>query len=102
MTDDLDAGNVLKLNCLLCGEAIVPGSFDPCTLTLTARSDRPRREQMEQTFFCHLACLESKSAVRGVFYISEPGYSTVGEMDDENRLAEFMSGGGPPPDSALH
>jgi hypothetical protein len=83
MPEESIQGPRLGFKCLLCARRIEPGDFDPCVLTLTARADRPRREQMRQDFYCHLACLQAKAEVRDVFYIAEPGYSTIGELEDE-------------------
>ena len=84
MTEDSNRGPRLGFKCLLCARRIESGEFDPCVLTLTARADRPYREQMQQDFYCHLACLQAKAEVRGALYIAEPGYSTIGEIEDED------------------
>ncbi len=88
MSDDAPHTPSLGFKCLLCARRIEAGEFDPCVLTLTARADRPRREQMEQTFYVHMACLQANSEVRNVFYIAQPGYSTVGECEDERANEE--------------
>lgn len=76
--------------CLFCGQGIAPGELDPCALVLVARFDRTRADQKEQTFYCHLSCLRSRSfAGSGVFYISEAHFSTVGEIHaDDDRATE--------------
>ncbi|HSC80090.1 MAG TPA: hypothetical protein VLC08_07040 [Chitinolyticbacter sp.] len=66
--------------CIFCDQPIAPGVHDPCAINLVTRIDRPRLQQKEQTFFCHMHCLQSRSAMHpGVFYIVEPGFPTVGE-----------------------
>lgn len=68
--------------CLFCNEGIESGALDPCALHLVARMDRPRHEQKEQTFFCHLRCLQSAAAMHpGNFYIADLDFPTVGEQD---------------------
>lgn len=76
--------------CLFCGQGIAPGELDPCALVLVARLDRVRTEQKEQTFYCHVACLRSRSSAGpGVFYISDVDFPTVGEIRaDDDRAAE--------------
>ena len=92
MPEKSTAGPRLGFKCLLCARRIESGEFDPCILTLTARADRPYREQMQQDFYCHLACLQAKAEVRGVFYIAEPGYSTIGEIEDADEASSSGDG----------
>ena len=68
--------------CLFCGEGIEPSGLDPCALHLVARFDRPRGEQKEQTFFCHLSCIRAKTlALPDSFYIADPDFPTVSETE---------------------
>lgn len=68
--------------CLFCNEGIEPSSLDPCALHLVARFDRAREDQKEQTFFCHVACLQSKSEIDPAnFYLVDPDFPTVGESN---------------------
>jgi hypothetical protein len=65
--------------CVFCNDAIEPGPLDPCALQLTSCVDRPRSQQKEQTFFCHIHCLQSRAAIhQGNFYIADPDFPTVG------------------------
>jgi len=66
--------------CVFCGEAVHPGPLDPCALHVVGRVDRPRAEQKEQTFFCHISCLQTRAAIHpGNFYIADPDFPTVAE-----------------------
>jgi hypothetical protein len=48
------------VGCCFCDQHIEPGEIDPVTLTIQARSDRPRRDGVGvQTSWCHAACLEA-------------------------------------------
>jgi hypothetical protein len=48
------------VGCCFCERPIEPGLIDPVTLTIEARSDRPREDGIGvQTSWCHAACLES-------------------------------------------
>lgn len=72
--------------CLFCGEGISAGELDPCALVVVARIDRPRVDQKEQTFYCHLGCLQGKALVHPrTFYIADPGFATVGENEADAR-----------------
>ena len=67
--------------CIFCNEAIYPGPLDPCALQVVARLDRPRDEQKEQTFFCHIGCLQERATTHpGNFYIADLDFPTVGEQ----------------------
>lgn len=68
--------------CLFCAQSIVPGPLDPCALHLVGKIDRPRNEQKEQTFFCHIGCLRELAKIRPAnFYIASPDFPCVGESD---------------------
>jgi hypothetical protein len=70
--------------CLFCGENIASGALDPCALNLVAAIDRPRLEQKEQTFYCHIACLQAHASSHpGCFYITDPEFPTLGEIESE-------------------
>jgi hypothetical protein len=67
--------------CMFCNKAIEPGALDPCAIHLVARTDRSRKVQKEQTFFCHIACLQTAASIDpSNFYIVEPDFPTVGEL----------------------
>ncbi|GAB2494108.1 hypothetical protein GCM10027084_04310 [Pseudoxanthomonas sangjuensis] len=66
--------------CLFCGNSIESGDVDLCALHVVARFDQLRGEQKEQTFFCHINCLQQRAAVHpGNFYISDPEFPSIGE-----------------------
>jgi len=68
--------------CIFCGETIRAGGLDPCALHLVAKFDQPRRAQKEQTFFCHIKCMESRASSHpATFYINDPDFPTVGEVE---------------------
>ena len=68
--------------CLFCAEAIVPTELDPCAVQVTAKFDRPREEQKEQMFYCHINCLRERSNISpGNFYICESDFPTIGDID---------------------
>ena len=69
--------------CLFCGQGISPGPLDPCAIHLIAKIDRPRNEQKEQTFFCHVGCIQNLAKIHPAnFYITEPNFSSVGDFDE--------------------
>jgi hypothetical protein len=48
------------VNCCFCDKHVEPGAIDPVTVTIEARSDRPRDDGFgTQTNWCHAACLEA-------------------------------------------
>jgi hypothetical protein len=48
------------VGCCFCDHHIEPGEIDPVTLTIHARSDRPRDDGLGlHTTWCHAACLEA-------------------------------------------
>jgi len=68
-------------SCMFCAQAIEVGALDPCAIHLVARANRQRSEQKEQTFFCHIACLQSASSIHPAnFYIIGPDFPSVGEL----------------------
>jgi len=68
-------------SCIFCTKAIEAGALDPCAIHLIARINRERSEQKEQTFFCHIACLQSAASTHPAnFYIVEPDFPSVGEL----------------------
>lgn len=72
---DFDAGDfhVAGVGCCFCGGRVEPGSIDPVTLTVKARSDRPREDGFGvQTMWCHAACLEASGA--GDLHVTRPEY----------------------------
>lgn len=72
--------------CLFCARPIEPGALDPCALNLTACIDRPQHQWKDQTFYCHLRCLQSRAMTHpGNFYIAEPDFATRGEIEAEWR-----------------
>jgi hypothetical protein len=84
MVDDPSEPNYERFVCLFCATPIEPGLLDPCALNLTACIDRPEHLWKDQTFFCHLHCLQSRAATHpGNFYIAEPDFATRGEIEAE-------------------
>ena len=73
----------IRFVCVFCGETIAPGELDPCALIVVAAIDRPRAEQKEQTFYCHINCLKDRSSVAGSFYITDHDFPTIGEIENE-------------------
>jgi hypothetical protein len=75
--------------CVFCDENIASNELDPCELHITAGIDQPRAAQKEQSFFCHMACLRSSSHPRmqNLFYIAEPDFATVGEIEEDSDSA---------------
>lgn len=72
--------------CLFCAEPIEPGPHDPCALNLTTCIDRPQHLWKDQTFFCHLRCLQSRAMTdSGNFYIAETDFATRGEIEAERQ-----------------
>ncbi|ODU46709.1 hypothetical protein [uncultured Aquimonas sp.] len=72
--------------CLFCAEPIESGPQDPCALHLTACIDRAERLWKDQTFFCHLRCLQSRAMIGPEsFYIAEPDFATRGEIEAERQ-----------------
>jgi hypothetical protein len=48
------------VGCCFCDGVVTPGLVDPVTLTVEARSDRPRDDGIGvQVLWCHAACLEA-------------------------------------------
>ena len=71
--------------CLFCGNGIDSGDLDPCAIQLIAKLDCPRQDQKEQTFYCHIACLQSRAFESpDSFYITEPEFPTVGETESQS------------------
>ena len=70
-----------EYSCIFCNAVIESDGLDPCALQLTACIDRGRHLQKEQTFFCHINCLQSRSAIHPAnFYITESDFQTVSEQ----------------------
>jgi len=73
-----------EYQCVFCNQGISPLGLDPCALHLVAHIDKPNHMQKEQTFFCHFDCLRTRSEIHPAnFYISEPDFPTVGEIEAE-------------------
>jgi len=70
--------------CLFCGDGIKPGPLDPCALNLITGIDHAHADQKEQTFYCHLSCLQSHASIHpGNFYITEPDFPSTQELESE-------------------
>ena len=73
-----------RFACLFCRRGIETGRLDPCGLVIVTNLDRPRDLQKEQTFYCHIECLRSRSADGQMFHIMEPDFATIGDIRREN------------------
>ena len=74
--------------CCICKQTVSAGSgalLDPCALILIGNYERPREEQKEQQFFCHFECFRRLVNNDGVMYIMDSDFSTVGEIELEER-----------------
>jgi hypothetical protein len=72
--------STVTYQCLFCGEGVAPGEHDPCAIVVVARIDQLRAVQKEQTFYCHLGCLQAGASVHPrTFYIADPAFPTIGE-----------------------
>jgi hypothetical protein len=61
------------VGCCFCGSTVHPGPIDPITLTVKARSDRPRTDGLGvQTLWCHAECLEATGA--GDLHVTRPEF----------------------------
>lgn len=78
--------------CCICKETVtsdVASPLDPCSLILVSNIDRPRDDQKEQEFFCHLDCFRQLINNDGLMYIMEPNATTMGELNpDEDDWSE--------------
>jgi hypothetical protein len=83
VVDSAEQEQVEIYSCVFCGNGIASGALDPCAIHVIGNFDRPRTEQKEQTFFCHIKCLQNSAAIpHANFYILEPDFPTVGDLDD--------------------
>jgi len=48
----------LAFECCFCGEGITSSKTDPCDLNVLINIDKPKSEQYNQTFYCHLTCFK--------------------------------------------
>jgi hypothetical protein len=67
--------------CIFCGRSIEPGPLDPCAINLVACIDRPRGNQKDQTFYCHISCIQALSSSPQNFYITDSDFPTIGEIE---------------------
>ena len=66
--------------CIFCNETIESGLHDPCAIRVITQIDRPRDAQKEQTFFCHISCLQSRAAIqKSNFYILDSDFPRISE-----------------------
>jgi hypothetical protein len=76
--------------CYFCGESILKKTgdshLDPCAMVFVAHFDKDRRDQKEQQFYCHFECFRKLGVGPNTFYIEEPDFSTIGEIEDEEEL----------------
>lgn len=62
------------------------GRTIPARSNLTTCIDRPQHLWKDQTFFCHLRCLQSRAMTdSGNFYIAETDFATRGEIEAERQ-----------------
>ncbi|MDP6542548.1 MAG: hypothetical protein QGH60_01070 [Phycisphaerae bacterium] len=77
----------MNYQCCICNDAIADGAeghrLDPCAIVIVTNLDSDRRDQREQTFYCHIECFRQTVGDDGVMYIMEKDFSTVGEIEDE-------------------
>ena len=72
--------------CIICKATIEQAehaghALDPCALVVVGHADREHEDQKEQTFFCHFQCFRKIVSDDGLLYISDPDFSTNGEID---------------------
>ena len=60
--------------------------LDPCSLVLVSNINLNWRQQKEQEFPCHFDCFRRLVGDDSLMYIMEAGYSTRGEIEDEQSV----------------
>lgn len=50
----------LGFMCCFCNESITSSDPDPSDINVIANVDKPKDQQADQFFYCHLQCLKSK------------------------------------------
>lgn len=48
----------LKFRCCFCDQMIISTNVDPCDLNILINCDKPREEQDNQSFYCHIGCFK--------------------------------------------
>ena len=66
---------VRQFMCFFCREGIEQQGDDPCAIVLVTSWTKPRKQQKEQQFWCHVEC----------FRRAAPAPLYVLDMDDKNR-----------------
>ena len=77
-----------EYQCCICKETVTHDTaspLDPCNLSLVSNIDRPRNDQKEQEFFCHLECFRRLINDDGLMYIMEPDAATIGEIKADEK-----------------
>ncbi len=78
----------MDCQCCICKDTIDDGAkghrLDPCAIVIVTNIDNGRRDQREQTFYCHIECFRKTVDDDGVMCIMEKDFSTIGEVEDED------------------
>jgi hypothetical protein len=68
----------LECTCCFCNQGIVSTSVDPCDLNILINWDKPKNDQMNQSFYCHIACFKEK------LHSKMKSYLMIDTIEDEN------------------
>jgi len=50
----------LQFRCCFCNTMIVSTDVDPCDINILINVDKPKQEQDNQTFYCHVSCFKER------------------------------------------
>jgi len=50
----------LKYRCCFCNKIIESTKVDPCDINILINLDKPKQQQDNQTFYCHIDCFKEK------------------------------------------
>jgi len=67
-------GEDLGFTCCFCNEGITSLDPDPSDIVVVANIDKPKEQQAEQIFYCHMLCLKNKihPDVKDLFVLDDP------------------------------
>ena len=62
----------LDLLCCFCNQGIVSSKVNPADINIQINFDKPKDQQYNQSFFCHVECFREKlhDSVKNCFYLT--------------------------------
>jgi hypothetical protein len=91
----VETDNQIEYSCCFCNDTVSSTershALDPCALVLVGHIDQDYEDRKEQEFYCHFECFSRLVKAKGLMYIAESYFATIGEIAaerEEEKLEE--------------